>query len=72
MNKEKLYREKAEAQLNEWSAELDKLKAQARGASADAALDLGEKIEEFEAKFQDGVARLKKAFQDSKRDEVAA
>jgi hypothetical protein len=39
MNEKELYQQKKQAQLDEWKAEVDKLKAKASGASADAQMD---------------------------------
>ncbi len=44
MNEKELYQQKKQAQLNEWKAEFDKLKAKASGASADAQLELNKQI----------------------------
>lgn len=41
------YEQKLQAQLDEWSAEIDKLKAKADGAKADGKLEYYEKIEEL-------------------------
>lgn len=48
MNDKDLYRQKYQAQLDEWKAEIDKLKARAKGAQADAQLDLNRRIAELE------------------------
>ncbi len=44
------YEQKLDAQLDEWRAEIDKLKAQARQADADARIELERQIEDLEAK----------------------
>ena len=62
MDRDTLYREKAEAKLDEWSAELDKLKARARQEGADAALDLDKKFDEFQRNVSDGIDRLRASF----------
>jgi predicted nucleic acid-binding Zn-ribbon protein len=40
--------------LDEWEAEVDKLKAKASGASADAQLELNKQIEALEGKIGEG------------------
>jgi uncharacterized coiled-coil DUF342 family protein len=58
MSEKELYRQKRQAQLDEWKAEIDKLKAKASGASADIQLKLNEQIRELEAKLEKGMAKL--------------
>ncbi len=58
MSAKELYQQKKQAQLDEWQAELDKLKAKASGASADAQLELNKEIEELEGKIEHGKAKL--------------
>lgn len=58
MNDKELYRQKRQAKLNEWKADLDKLKARASGASADAQLELNKHIKALDAKIADGKTRL--------------
>ena len=48
----KAYREKQEAQLKEWQAEINKLKAQTQKKSAEAKITLGKQIEELDEKKQ--------------------
>ena len=45
MSMKEAYEQKLQAQLDEWSAEIDKLKAKADGAEADAQLEYYKKIE---------------------------
>jgi len=49
MNEKKAYEQKQQAQLDEWTAEIDKLKAKAEHAKADAKIQLMEDIKEAEA-----------------------
>lgn len=49
MNEKEAYEEKQQARLDEWAAEIDKMKAKARQADAEAKLKMNEKIEEAEA-----------------------
>jgi predicted nucleic acid-binding Zn-ribbon protein len=58
MNEKELYQQKKQAQLDEWKAEVDKFKAKASGASADAQLELNKQIEALEGKIQEGKTML--------------
>lgn len=58
MNEKVLYKQKKQAQLDEWHAEVDKLKAKASGASADAKIEINKKIENLEGKIKEGQAKL--------------
>lgn len=58
MNEKEVYQQKKQAQLDEWKAEVDKLKAQASGASADAELELNRKIGSLEGRIEDGKSKL--------------
>lgn len=58
MNKKDIYQQKAQAQLDEWKAELDKLKAKASGASADAQLELNKHVETLSGALEEGKAKL--------------
>lgn len=58
MNEKEIYRQKKQAQLDEWRADVDKLKAKSSQARADAQLELNKKIEELEGKMEEGKARL--------------
>ncbi len=60
MNEKKLYQQKKQAQLDEWKADVDKLKAQASAASADAQLALNKQIKALEIKFSEGTSKLAK------------
>ena len=53
-----LYEQKMRARLEEWKAELDKLKAQARGTSADTQLEVNRRIEKLETAIKEGETRL--------------
>jgi septal ring factor EnvC (AmiA/AmiB activator) len=50
MSDVELYREKYEAKLDEWEAEIMKLKAKARQEKSDASIDLQHKVDDLEAK----------------------
>jgi chromosome segregation ATPase len=58
MNEKKLYQQKKQAQLDEWKADVDRLKAKAAGASADAQLELKKQIDVMEGKLEEGRTRL--------------
>lgn len=58
MSNKKLYQQKLQAQLDEWEADLNKLKAKASGASADAKLEMNQHIENMQAKIDEGKAKL--------------
>jgi hypothetical protein len=58
MNDKELYQKKKQAQLDEWQAEVDLLKARAAGARADAQLKMNKKINSLEIKIQEGKAKL--------------
>lgn len=58
MNKKELYQQKKQAQLDEWKAEVDKLKAKASGGSADAQLALNKQIDALEGKIEEGKTKL--------------
>lgn len=58
MTEKELYRQKRQAQLDEWVAELDKLKAKASGASADTQLELKKEVTKLETMVEEGKSRL--------------
>jgi septal ring factor EnvC (AmiA/AmiB activator) len=58
MNEKELYQQKKQAQLDEWKAEVDKFKAKASEASADAQMELNKQIEALEGKIMEGKAKL--------------
>lgn len=53
-----LYEQKLQAQLDSWAADIDKLKARASGASADAQIALNEQIDVLEDKYDEGESKL--------------
>ena len=57
INKE-LYQRKMQAQLDEWKADVDKLKAKASRASADTQLKMNEQIKVLDNKIAEGKAKL--------------
>jgi len=58
MNKRELYKQKCEAQIHEWNARLELLKAQAEKLSAQAKLDANPPIEALRAKLDAAKSRL--------------
>ena len=58
MNEKQLYQQKRQAQLDEWKAEIDKVKAKASGASTDVQLQLNQQIKVLEGKIAEGKAKL--------------
>ncbi|MFO7542625.1 MAG: hypothetical protein R6W97_07450 [Thiobacillus sp.] len=53
-----LYLQKLHDQLNEWKADIDKLKAKSSQASADAQIAMKGQIETLEGKMEEGKAKL--------------
>jgi len=59
MNDDKeLYKQKFQAQLDEWKADINKLKAKAMESKADAQLEINKLVVELEAKVQVATAKL--------------
>jgi len=58
MSEKELYQQKKQAQLDEWKAEVDKLKAKASGASADTQMKMNKQIEALEGKIEEGKTKL--------------
>ncbi len=58
MNEKELYQQKMQARLDEWKAEVTKLKAKASGASADVQLDMNKQIKVLERSIEEGKAKL--------------
>lgn len=52
MSKEEAYREKAEAQLREWKADIEKLMARADRAKAEGKIEFYKRAENFQAKYE--------------------
>lgn len=52
MNKEAAYREKAEAQLREWKADIEKLMARADKARAEGKIDFYKRAETFNTRYE--------------------
>jgi len=60
MSDKKLYQQKMKAQLDEWSAEIDKLEAQASGVSADIQLKLNKQVKALKDKVSENRKKLDK------------
>ncbi|MDI1302047.1 MAG: coiled coil domain-containing protein [bacterium] len=58
MNDQELHQQKLQAQLDEWKADIDKLKAKAASSSADAQLDLNSLVDQLNAKVQVASTKL--------------
>ena len=58
MDKRELYRQKKQAQLDEWKADVQKLRARVSGRSADAQLKLKKEIAALEGKIDEGRKKL--------------
>jgi len=58
MNEKELYRQKYQAQLDEWKAEIAKLRARASGASAEAQIELNKHVKELERRMHEAGDKL--------------
>ena len=58
MSDKELYRQKYQAQLDEWKGTVDKLKAKASAAGADVQLAKNKQIETLERKIEEGKKKL--------------
>ena len=72
MDRRELYKQKAEAQMNEFSATLDVLKARADKLSAQSKLDMQPRMDAVNSKFEAAKAKFAKFADaaDDKLDEV--
>lgn len=52
MSDKELYKQKFQAQLDEWKADIEKLKAKSLGAKTDAQFEMNVIIEDIEAKLK--------------------
>jgi len=59
MDSKERYRQKIQKQLDQWIAELDKLRKKAEDAGAEAIENLPEHIKVLESKIEEGTTRLK-------------
>ncbi|HKJ21664.1 MAG TPA: coiled coil domain-containing protein [Gammaproteobacteria bacterium] len=58
MSDKELYQQKKQAELDQWRAAVDKLKAKASGASADVQLEMNQHIKTLESKIEEGQTKL--------------
>ena len=58
MNDKDLYQQKLQAQLDVWKADIDKLKAKAAEATADAKIELHKQVDVLELKLEEGKLKL--------------
>lgn len=58
MNEKDLYRQKYQAQLDEWAADVAKLKARAAGAKADAQIEMNKHLKELDRTMHEAGAKL--------------
>lgn len=71
MEQKDAYVQKQEARLNEWSAEIDKLKAKAQGASADAKIEYEKQLDRLRTQrqtLQERLQDIRKAGKDAWSD----
>lgn len=71
MTNKEAYVQKAQAKLDEWDAQLSKLRAQLSGASADVKIKLNNEIESLESKrsdMKDKLNKLRNASEDAWED----
>lgn len=58
MNEKELKRQKYQAQLDEWKADIAKLKARAAGAKADAQLELNKHLKDLDQRMHEAGLKL--------------
>ncbi len=58
MNDKEIHRQKYQAQLDEWKAEVAKLKARAAGAKADAQIEMNKHLKELDHRLHDAGVKL--------------
>lgn len=58
MDNKELYQQKLQAQLDEWVADIDKLRAKASGASADTQLQLNREIDTLQARIDEAKGKV--------------
>ena len=71
MTEKEAYEKKQQARLDEWTAEIDKLKAKAKQADADARLKIEEDLKQAEAikgNIEDRLTKLRSSAGDAWKD----
>jgi chromosome segregation ATPase len=63
MNKKDLYKQKLQAQLDEWQADVNKMKAQLGGASVGAKMEINQELNQLEANLAEGREKLEELSQ---------
>jgi hypothetical protein len=58
MDDKKLYRQKKQAQLDEWNAQMEVLKAKSSGSSADLQIEMNKQIHQLDSKLDEGKRKL--------------
>ena len=58
MSERQAYEQKLQAQLDEWKAEVDRSKAKAAAADAEARLEINRRVQAAESKIEEGRGKL--------------
>jgi uncharacterized protein YoxC len=58
MNDKELYMQKLQAQMDEWNADIAKLKAKAAGAKADVQIEMNTQVEALDRRMQEVGGKL--------------
>ncbi len=58
MGERELVQQKMQSKIDEWTAEVSKLKAKAKGASADAQLEMRRQIDTLQTRLDEGHKKL--------------
>jgi len=58
MTNKEAYQQQLQAKLDEWQAEIDKLRAKAQGAAADSQVEYNKQIEALQSKQDDAKQKL--------------
>lgn len=58
MNDKELYMQKLRAQMDEWNADIAKLKAKAAGAKADVQIEMNKQVEALDHRMQEVSAKF--------------
>jgi uncharacterized protein YfiM (DUF2279 family) len=58
MNERELYRQKHQAQLDEWKAEVARFRARAAGAKADAQIEMNKHVKDLDRRMHEAGAKL--------------
>lgn len=72
MSKKEAYQQKIEAQVSEWKADIDKLRARAASEAADARMKLEEHVGSLEAMIEQAKEKLVEARESSEETWEAA